>query len=104
MNSTTIRIQESTSDTQLYVYDVDPPLSFLPGDVLGVYVPPSMDSHLQLRFQQLDSRVSYYVNTPSMAQLSTFSLSSTLNDASIPLVNVEVLAGKYLCEHLMYSE
>ena len=103
VNSSTIRIQQSTSDTQLYVYDVDPPLSFLPGDVFGVYVPPSMRSHLQLLFsQQLDSPVSYYVNKPSMAQLNTISLSSAMEDVSIPLVNVEVLAGKYmyLCENL----
>lgn len=93
VNSTTIRLQQSTADTQIYTYDVDPPLTFLPGDVLGVYTPRAKDSHLQLLFQQRDNVVSYYSDRPSMP-FNSISVSTLTSDSIIPLVNVEVLAGK----------
>ena len=80
-------------DDEVYMYIVDPPLPFQPGDILGLFHPDSGDSVLQLYYDK-DSTSVFYSQYLSMSEtgntLFNVSDDKVVTRNGIPLVTAGI--------------
>ena len=106
INGTFISI-ETESETSIYEYDNFPPIPFLAGDILGVFVPRNGDSKLRIQHEQDSGPTNYYIPTENSDTVSPFntidlqSMPSLMSRVYHPLVTVEI--SKFFVSHLLFS-
>ena len=96
------------SSTLIYEYNVEPPLKFKAGDILGIFQPRQADNHLLLYYDANDGPVNYILTTDRDAvepPLDMFSLSQSdvFTRSDLPLVTAVI--GKcvfFLCALTIY--
>ena len=93
----------STPLVNVFEYNLNSPLEFHEGDILGLYQPQRQNSTLVVYDQQCDGPVNIFVEDGS-AQ-STVTLDTPHNQYDYPLVTVEISTGKHraLLIVLVYS-
>ena len=79
--------------SRVYEYEVESPLPFQPGDILGVFQPLFTDSQLQVDYDSDDDSIYYFISTgadayPQNCIFNTTDGALTLN--GLPLVSVEI--------------
>ena len=87
-----------TAYLNVYEYVLDPPLHVLAGDVLGIYLPSSANSRVQLLFLQNSSYVNWYMSA-SEPEDSFMVAGSQTNDV-LPLVTVSFEPEGELWQHI----
>jgi len=120
INGTFISIA-TESETSVYEYDNFPPIPFLAGDILGVFVPRNRDSKLRIQHEQDSGPTNYYIPTEDSDTVSPFntfdlqSMPSLTSEVYHPLVTVEIskfimsqfaffiILVAYSCEQLSYK-
>ena len=96
VESTTVNITEE-NETQLYHYPLSSPLSFQPGDILGIFQPPQFNSQLILAFElneEVQQQLGYF-DTPNrpFSSLSQFNISEYPSSRSWNML-VNVITGE----------
>ena len=105
INGTFINIA-TESQTSIYEYDNFPPIPFLAGDILGVFVPRDRDSKLRIWHEQDNGPTNYYIPTENSDSVSPFdtidlqSIPSLMSQVYHPLVTVEI--SKFLVYKLVW--
>ena len=94
VNSTVISgLYFEESDDEVYMYTVDPPLPFQPGDILGLFHPDAGDSVLRLYYDR-DSTSVFYSQYLSMSEtgntLFNVSDDKVITRNGIPLVTAGI--------------
>ena len=91
INSTQVEVEEE-SYSNVYEFDVCPPIPVQPGYVLGVFLPPEADSKLSLRAEKSREPVNFYVSPSIVVDMIDLNVNNSilLNDTYNPLVSVEI--------------
>ena len=79
-----------------YMYNLNTPLEFREGDILGVYQPQSHDSALVVYYQERDGPVNFQNRGMLDSALTTVNLDNLDNRYDYPLVTVEIKTGKLM--------
>ena len=90
----------------IYEFVVDPPFPVQPGDVLGIFQPPELESRLLIDYDGRDSGMNYYLplDGDTIQPSHTFvdiSESGWQSGTILPLVSVEI--GKFTDRNVLYS-
>ena len=99
LNSTAISTA-SKEDDDVYEYTADPPLSFQPGDILGVLQPDKGDSRLRVRYDEDGDSVYYSIESEDNNDMFNIAGGDVTTQTDLPLVTVEI--GKQHSEILFY--
>ena len=96
INGTFINITTESSN-RIYEFDNFSPIPFLPGDILGVFIPRNRDSKLRLRAEDGRGPLNYFIRTLNNATVSpyaTIDIESNIPPYTIrtyhPLVTIEI--------------
>ena len=91
INSTQVDV-EKESYSNVYEFDVFPPIPVQPGYVLGVFLPPEADSKLSLRAEKRREPVNFYVSPSFVVDMIDLNdNNNTLSSHTYnPLVSVEI--------------
>ena len=96
INGTLIDI-ETENKEQVYEYDNFPPIPFQAGDILGVFIPPDVESKLRLSAESGHGHTNYYIPTADSDTVSPYDSIDLQQDtpqvsSSVyhPLVTVEI--------------
>ena len=91
--------------SRVYEYEVESPLPFQPGDILGVFQPLFTDSQLQVDYDSDDDSIYYLISTGAdvYPQNTTFNTTDgALTLTGLPLVSVEISKFQLLTGGLCY--
>ena len=94
LSGTTIAPVNMSNDG-IYVFTVDPPVPYQPGDILGVFQPALSDSRLSVDFDIARSALNYYVPVEIdrvLPSLSTIDVNGegVMSQMGLPLITVVV--------------
>ena len=96
INGTLIDV-ETESENRVYEYDNFPPIPFQAGDILGVFIPPDVESKLRLSAESGHGHTNYYIPTANFGTVSQYDSIDLQQDtpqvsSSVyhPLVTVEI--------------
>ena len=85
----------SISNDGIYVYTVNPPVPFQPGDILGLFQPALSDSRLSVDFDIAGTALNYYVPveidqvTPSLSTIDVNG-EGVMSQIGLPLITMVV--------------
>ncbi len=103
------RVQSSNANTHLihtgylsvYQCELDPPLTFQSGDIVGIFQPPRDSSQLSILYSEEPTLANYVISTVSPLETIALSDNQIAMDDLVPLITIETGKKPHLCKHIM---